>query len=70
MPSETLARLEIQVVEKQSLNHNTSEMLKEAQIMQALTQKYSCHNRCATSRGAHLLNYRVQRGMRHICNNK
>jgi len=23
-------------------------MLKEAQIMQALTQKYSCHNRCAT----------------------
>ena len=27
------------VVEKQSLNHNTREMLKEAQIMQALTHK-------------------------------
>ena len=33
------ARLEIQVVEKQSLNHNTREMLKEAQVMQALTHK-------------------------------
>ena len=27
------------MVEKQSLNHNAREMLKEAQIMQALTQK-------------------------------
>lgn len=33
------ARLEKQVVEKQRLNHNTREILKEAQIMQALTHK-------------------------------
>ena len=33
------ARLEKQVVEKQRLNHNTREILKEAQIMQALTHE-------------------------------
>jgi len=32
-------RLGIRVVEKQSLNHDTGEMLKEAKVMQALTHK-------------------------------
>lgn len=35
----TFSRLKIQVVEKQFLVHNTKEMVKEAQIMQALTHK-------------------------------
>lgn len=53
-------RFDMKVVEKQSLMQDTTEIMKEAQIMQALAhKKYPNNNRCAASKATHILNYGV-----------